>query len=217
MGLRDPRQVATTDAAESGDRHMDASSDTSIGDVPRSPWHDLDETGENLIVHEFLTVKLSALMSSLRRKVTASYARPAGLSVPEWRLLALVAESGTVSFGALVVQSTTDKAQVSRTLKHLERDGLIVIEPESENDRKRLACSITPAGQELHDRIIGTARQMQAEVICQLSPVERDQFYRALARLQTFMDDEAEAEARRNRGAGVLPEAGADDADDADD
>jgi DNA-binding MarR family transcriptional regulator len=167
-----------------------------------SPWHDLDASGEGLIVHEFLTVKLSALISSLRRKVTTAYARPAGLSVPEWRLLSLIAEAGTISFGTLVVQSTTDKAQISRTLKDMEKSGLIVIAPETAQDRKRLACSITPAGQALHDRVIATARRMQAEVICQLAPAERDQFYRALTRLQAFMDDEAEAEARKTRTPG---------------
>lgn len=165
-----------------------------------SPWHHLDPAGEGLIVHEFLTVKLSALIASMKRKVTASYSRPAGLSVPEWRLLALIAEDGTISFGALVVQSTTDKAQVSRTIKDLEKRGLITITPESPNDRKRLACSITPVGQELHDTIIGTARRMQAQVLCQLDPAERDQFYFALAKLQAFMDDESEAEARQTRG-----------------
>lgn len=185
---------------------MDAASGAKPADAPLSPWHHLDASGENLIVHEFLTVKLSALMSSLRRKVTASYARPAGLSVPEWRILALVAELGTVSVSALVVQSTTDKGQVSRTLKDLEKNGLVAVIPESEHDRKRLACRITPAGQALHDRIIGTARRMQAEVICQLAPAARDQLYHALARLQAFMDDEAEAEARLTRRPGLPPE-----------
>lgn len=176
---------------------MNASTRVAPEPEETSPWHDLDESGEGLIVHEFLTVKLSALIASMKRKVTASYARPAGLSVPEWRLLALIAEDGTISFGALVVQSATDKAQVSRTVKDLEHRGLIAIVPETPNDRKRLACSITPTGQTLHDTIIATARRMQAEVICQLDPADRDQFYRALARLQAFMDDDFEAEARR--------------------
>lgn len=180
---------------------MEGPSGDKLDPAPVSPWNQLDESGEGLIVHDFLTVKLSALMGSLKRKVTASYARPAGLTVPEWRLLALIAELGTISFGALVVQSTTDKAQVSRTVKDLEKRGLIAIVPETENDRKRLACSITPEGQALHDQVIGTARRMQAEVICQLSPAERDHFFRALELLQSFMDDEAEAEARRTRGA----------------
>ncbi len=181
-------------------------------DTPEiSPWHHLDPSGEGLVVHDFLTVKLSALVSSLKRKVTASYARPAGLTVPEWRLLSLIAELGVISFGALVVQSTTDKAQVSRTVKALEERGLVSIVPETEQDRKRLACSITPAGQALHDQVIGTARRMQAEVICQLSAQERDHFFRALARLQAFMDDEAEAEARIARGAGTASREGSAD------
>lgn len=184
---------------------MDAATPAEPEPIAQTPWHHLDPSGEGLIVHEFLTVKLSALISSMKRKVTASYARPAGLSVPEWRLLALIAEDGTISFGALVVQSTTDKAQVSRTIKDLEQRGLIAILPETPNDRKRLACSITPAGQALHDTIIGTARRMQAEVICQLDPTERDQFYHALTRLQAFMDDDFEAEARGMRGVPLPP------------
>lgn len=166
---------------------------------PSSPWHDLDSSGEGLVVHEFLTVKLSALISSLRRKVTATYARPSGLTVPEWRLLALIAEQGSMSFSALVVQSTTDKAQVSRTIKSLEKLELITIKPESEQDKKRLACTIAEAGQVLHDSVIDTARRMQAEVLCQLEPDLRDRLYEALARLQSYMDDDSEAEARQVR------------------
>ena len=59
-------------------------------------------------------------MTILRRDLTSAYAGAAGLSVSEWRVLSLVAHAGTLPFGLLVQQSTSDKALVSRTVRLLE-------------------------------------------------------------------------------------------------
>ena len=107
-----------------------------------------------------------------------------GLTVPEWRLLSLLAHAKSLPFAELVVQSTSDKALVSRTLRLLEKRGFVELRAEGSTPRKALTCSITPAGDALHAKVIPMARRRQAEAIGVMTPEERRVVYRALKRVQ---------------------------------
>lgn len=157
-------------------------------DATTCPWSELDADGSTLVVHDFLTKRISTLISTMRREVTLPYARSANLSIVEWRLLSLVAHSGTLPFGELVIQSTSDKAQVSRTVRLLEQRGLVELRPESEASRKKLICVVTEAGMHLYDQVIGTARRAQAQALLILSREERETLFHALEKLQTALD-----------------------------
>lgn len=148
-----------------------------------NPWTDLDEEGNGLTVDHFLTTMVSQVINGLRRTVTLPYAEAFGVTVPEWRLLSLLAHAKRLPFAELVVQSTSDKALVSRTVRRLEAQGLVAIHAEGSTPRKKLTCVITPAGQAFHDKVIPTARQRQAAMIRLLTPEERDVTYRALKKL----------------------------------
>ena len=71
-----------------------ASVDTGTTD----PWSNLDEAGTDLNVNDFLTTMLSQLVTALRSNVTEPYASRFELTVPEWRILALLAHGETMSF-----------------------------------------------------------------------------------------------------------------------
>ena len=158
--------------------------------VSSCPWTNLDASGEGLIVHDFLTTRLSALMTALRRQVTMPYASQFDLSISEWRVLSLIAHAGTLPFSELVVQSTSDKALVSRTARKLEERNLIEINPETKAAKKRKACSITPDGQAIYDEAIVIARKRQAEILCALTRSEREAFFLATERLQQLLEEE---------------------------
>ncbi len=147
------------------------------------PWTGLEPTGEGLTVDNFLTTMFSTVGNALRRTITQPYAEQFGVSVSEWRLLSLVAHAGQLPFAELVIQSTSDKALVSRTVRLLEQRGLLEIRAEGSTPRKKLTCLVTPAGAALHAQAIPIARQRQAEMICVLSPEEREGLYLALKKL----------------------------------
>ncbi|MWL91116.1 MULTISPECIES: MarR family winged helix-turn-helix transcriptional regulator [unclassified Cupriavidus] len=151
---------------------------------PVDPWSSLDEAGNGLTVNDFLTTMLSQLVTALRNSVTEPYATQFDLTVPEWRILALLAADGeAMSFAELVKQSTSDKALVSRTLRLLEDRGLVILESEGSTPRKRLACKISEQGAALHAQVIPLARRGQASVIRLLSPEERQGLYTGLRKL----------------------------------
>lgn len=157
-------------------------------DQSECPWSQLGPDGDGLAVHDFLTTRISALMTALRRELTTPYASQFGLSVPEWRLLSLIAHSGSLPFSDLVVQSTSDKALVSRTVRLLESRQLIEIKPESETSKKRIVCSITPEGEALYGQVMPLARKRQAEIIRALSPKERTVFFAAIRKLRAAVE-----------------------------
>jgi DNA-binding MarR family transcriptional regulator len=157
-------------------------------DTGKGPWSELDAEGTTLVVHDFLTKRLSTLMSTLRREVTLPYARAAALSIVEWRLLSLTAHVGSLPFGELVAQSTSDKAQVSRTVRLLEKRGLVEMRPESESSRKKLVCAVTEKGLDVYGRVIREARRAQARTLLILNREERELLFRVIEKLQSSLE-----------------------------
>jgi len=154
---------------------------------PGCPWSGLDEAGTGLSVDDFLTTVTSRAANALRRAITVPYADRHGLSVSEWRLLSVLAEARAMSFADLVVASVSDKAMVSRTLRLLQERGWVRVDHEGSNPRwKQIHCSITPAGQALHRKVMPAARRAQAAMIHRMSPEERLVVYRSLKMLRAI-------------------------------
>jgi len=173
--------------------------------APTTPWTEVDEKGSSLTVDAFLTTLMSQVGNALRRTLTVPYAEQFGLTVSEWRVLSLVAHAGRIAFGELVIQSTSDKALVSRTLRLLESRGLVRLEPEHDKPRTKLWCAITPQGELLHSEVIPVARARQAAAIRALAPEERDAMYRALVHLRDYcqQDEKPLAPAGDSDGSGL--------------
>lgn len=175
------------------------STSSSLPENDPSPWHDLDEAGTGLTVDAFITTMMSQVGNALRRTITLPYADQFGLSVSEWRLLSLVAHAQRVAFSDLVLQSSSDKALVSRTLKLLEGRGLVALEAEGNTPRKKIYCVITQSGRELHAQAIPIARSRQAAAIRSLPVEDRDAMFRALLKLRAYCK-EMEADGRNGGG-----------------
>jgi DNA-binding MarR family transcriptional regulator len=166
-----------------------------------SPWDALDASGTGLTVDNFLTTRMSQAISLLRRTVTLPYAKAAGLTVSEWRILSLVSHAQRIAFALLVQQSSSDKALVSRTVRLLESRGFVRTESDGPTPRKRLTVFITPEGDALHARVIDIARQRQAAMVRVMTPAERRGMYHGLTKL--IAQCRAEGVAEDDAGDGV--------------
>lgn len=154
-----------------------------------TPWSGLDEMGEGLTVDAFITTVMSQVGNALRRTITVPYAEQFGLTVSEWRLLSLIAHAGRIAFSDLVVQSTSDKALVSRGLKRLEARGLVLLQGQGNTPRKKIFCQVTAEGEALHSQAIPIARSAQATAICAIAPEDRDAVYRGLMALRAYCQE----------------------------
>lgn len=77
-------------------------------------------------------------------------------------------------------------ALVSRALRLLEERGLVALLAQGSTPRKKILCSITPAGRQLHDEVMPVARQHQAAALMALTQEEREVMYRALLKLRGY-------------------------------
>lgn len=167
-----------------------------------SPWRNLPSNGSNLNVEDFLTFRLTRLSNSLRTNLTKRYLEEFGLSLPEWRLLALVTRFAPLRFSELTQRSGMDKGQVSRTLRVMTRRGLTtmkVVKTRGSRVAEALAApviiSVTAKGKSAYKAVLPVAQRAQAEMLMTLSASERLQLYTTLEKLFAVIGDMALAEA----------------------
>ena len=155
-----------------------------------NPWLALKNHGSNLNVEDFLTFKITRLSNALRTNLTKRYLEEFGLSLPEWRLLALVTRYSPLRFSEVTTRSSMDKGQVSRTLRAMTRRGLTkarVLRHRSSPAAEALAApvivSITPKGRSVYQAILPVARRRQAEILLTLPEADRLALYQIVDKL----------------------------------
>jgi DNA-binding MarR family transcriptional regulator len=117
---------------------------------------------------DFLPYQLAVLASRMSRDFARLYAA-FGISVPEWRVLAHLAEAGTVSVREIHARVDMDKPKVSRAAQRLEAAGLIA-RAAHPDDGRLVALSLTGPGRVLVARIAPLAHDYQADVLAALGP-----------------------------------------------
>jgi DNA-binding MarR family transcriptional regulator len=129
----------------------------------------------------FLPYRLSVAASRISRRFAALYGAEAGLSIPEWRVLAHLDRSGAVSVRDINARVHLDKSIVSRAASRLEEAGLLC-KSGHDTDRRLVTLELTAEGRALMRRLGRIATAFQAELIAELGP-EAEALDRALTRL----------------------------------
>lgn len=121
--------------------------------------------------------------------MTKRYLEEFGLSLPEWRLLALIARFSPLRFSELTTRSSMDKGQVSRTLRVMSKRGLTKMKAlkrgtaYAEALAAPVIVSVTAKGKGLYKSVLPTAQRRQAEVLLTLKDAERVQLFDTLEKL----------------------------------
>jgi DNA-binding MarR family transcriptional regulator len=154
------------------------------GDLGAAPDGDLDLAGDgiSLILEEFLPYRLSVLTNTISRALARLYEERFGLTVAEWRVLAVLARFGAMSANAVCERTAMDKVQVSRAVARAA-DGGLVHRAVDEADRRRLVLSLTAQGRSVHDQIVPLAGDLQRHLLAALADDEVEPFYAMLDRL----------------------------------
>ena len=126
-------------------------------------------------------IRLAHLLDPLLRPPFAA----AGLSNGDFDLLAALRRAGP-DYAARPVRLSRSllvtTGAITKRLDRLEAAGLVERDPSDDDGRGKL-CRLTAAGLDLTDRLIGVHLENQARVLSGLSPSEREQLQRLLARL----------------------------------
>ena len=135
-----------------------------------------------LDLDRFLPYRLSILANTISQTITRLYQEPHGLTVAEWRLLAILAKFGPMSANGVCERTAMDKVRVSRAVARAVGSGLIDRAIDAD-DRRRSILTLTPHGRAVHDQIVPEALRRETEVLAILSEDEVRSLFDMLDRL----------------------------------
>ena len=118
---------------------------------------------------DFLPYQLAVASSRISRAFAERYRAEFGMSIPEWRVLAHLAQSDAVSVREIHARVDMDKSKVSRAAARLEAAGLIE-KRENPEDRRLLDMRLTAKGRDLIARIVPIADAYQGELLALIGP-----------------------------------------------
>lgn len=130
---------------------------------------------------KFLPYSLSVAATQVSRRFAMLYEAEAGLTIPEWRVLAHLGQSGAVSVRDITARVNLDKSIVSRAATRLEQAGYLR-KSAHDHDQRLVALELTEAGQALMERLGRIADAYQVELLAELGD-DAPAFRRALNKL----------------------------------
>lgn len=122
-----------------------------------------------LALETFLPYRLNRLASAVSLKFRAVYGPHHDLTVPEWRVLATLAQFGTMTAKAIGAHSAMHKTKVSRAVRALEERRWLV-RSQSELDRREEGLSLTAAGLRAYGEIVPRALAFETALLAELGP-----------------------------------------------
>ena len=141
--------------------------------------------GESAVIdlERFLPYRLAVLANTFSRVLAPLYEEKYGLTVAEWRLIAILARFGPLSANGVCARAEMDKVRVSRAVARAMASGLIDRRIDRA-DRRRSILTLTPRGRAIHDEIVPRALEREAEVIGTLEEEEAEALFQLIGRLQ---------------------------------
>lgn len=134
---------------------------------------------------DFLPYRLSVLSNRISRAIEASYQEKFSLTMPEWRVMAIVADNEGLSAGEVAEKAEMDKVAVSRAVTKLMEAGRFNRDI-SPDDKRKSALYLTPDGFRVYEEIVPIAKQYEADVLGQLSADDQVKLGQILRKLQTI-------------------------------
>jgi DNA-binding MarR family transcriptional regulator len=140
-----------------------------------------------LTLRDFVPYRIAVLARGVSASLGRKYQRDLSITIPEWRLIAHLAEVGTCSSGDICARTAMDKAKVNRAVMRLVAAGL-VLAGISSRDRRVNVLKLTPRGQRVYEKIVPMALDHERSLLEPLSDAELRELMRILGKLQSQVD-----------------------------
>ncbi|HMO06670.1 MAG TPA: MarR family winged helix-turn-helix transcriptional regulator [Paracoccaceae bacterium] len=138
----------------------------------------------------FLPYRLAVLAERVSRRLAEDYGRSHGLSVAEWRVLAHLARSGSVSVRDIHARAALEKPRVSRAVARLEAAGLVA-KAAGAGDGRLVAISLTGKGARVLAEILPSALAVEERLRAAVGPDDMAALLRAMDRFHAALDRDA--------------------------
>ncbi len=137
---------------------------------------------KTLELEDFLPYRLSVLSNTVSAAIAEAYSERFGLTIPEWRVMAVLGRFPGISAAEVAERTAMDKVAVSRAVSRL-LDSARIRRSFADADRRRSILNLSAAGRRIHQRIAPILLQYEAELLSALDADERRQLETMLARL----------------------------------
>ena len=132
---------------------------------------------------DFLPYQLSVASNAVSTRIAEQYRKRFGLKTTEWRIMAVLGDSGAHTQRELCRLTLMDKVPVNRACRALEVRGLAVRQPNERDGRSHL-LELTDEGSRVHARIMPLAEAIVAELFAVLDEAERAALAEMLMRVR---------------------------------
>ncbi len=133
-------------------------------------------------LERFLPYRLSVLSNQISGAIAATYQERFGLTIPEWRVIAVLARYPGSSAREVSHRTRMDAVAVSRAVSSLVRAGRIT-RTVADSDRRRSMLSLSRAGVRVYRVVAPLALKYEQALIAELSKNELAVLDRALQKL----------------------------------
>ena len=134
-------------------------------------------------LESFLPFRLDVVATELSERLSSIYGDEFGLDIPQWRILANLAELGAVTAQDVARITHSHKSTISRAVQHLEARGLVerIV---SERDKRAFRLRLTAEGCKLLQRLLPLALRFEADLVAMLTESERKALENGLGALE---------------------------------
>lgn len=150
----------------------------------------MNEMKKGSLNQPFVTSYLLYLLAAVSDRASAefhSHARAAGLRVPEWRVLACLADEDGAMVTRLARLSLMEQSRLTRIIDQMAERGLVSRRSDPK-DRRRVRVFLTDAGRDLALGLIADARDHEARILADLGGEDAQRIKPMLEKLLGQLD-----------------------------
>jgi DNA-binding MarR family transcriptional regulator len=137
---------------------------------------------ELLVLEDFLPYRLSVLSNRVSRAIAARYAKTFDLTIPEWRIIAVLGRRPGLTAKEIAEATEMDKVAVSRAVARLVSAKRLQARADT-RDARRQMLSLTALGESVHARVAPIALAAEERLLRALDARERRELDALLDRL----------------------------------
>lgn len=135
-----------------------------------------------LDLDSFMPYRLSVLSNRVSSAIADEYSERLGLTIPEWRIMAVLGGTAGLSAREVAERTAMDKVQVSRAVARLLSARRIQKEADGEDGRVT-RLSLSARGRAIYDEIVPLALHLEELFLSALTPAERKTFDALMTKL----------------------------------
>ena len=135
-----------------------------------------------LDLDRFMPYRLSVLSNRVSSAIANEYSERFGLTIPEWRIMAVLGGSSGLSAREVAERTAMDKVQVCRAVARLLAAKRIQKQADGADGRVT-RLSLSARGRAIYDEIAPLALHLEERLLSALTPEERKRFDALMTKL----------------------------------